>query len=204
MGAFKGSISVKRFRVDGDPPTDYKDRYIKALSSFRARGILPEDDADRALGWAVAGRVLDTDFTYDKVFWNQYIVVTFRVDSLKVPSGLLEAHYQKRETELIAERGEDNLSRHEKANLKEIVRRELRRKMLPSMRAFDVVWNLDEQRVYVWSHNTSILEEAEELFRKTFEKLLIPEDPYSTADHLGWGAVKGNPLMTVEPADWAS
>ena len=203
MGAFKGGLTVRRFRVEDDPPDGFRDAYLKALAARKAHPIRPEEDVDRASGWTVCGRLLDTDFDLAKVFWNDYLVVTHRTDSLRIPAALLEAHAQEREEMVIAERGEDNLSRQERSEIKELVRRELRRKMLPTMKAVDVVWSISRRRVWVWTQNQSALDEIQDLFLQTFGKNLLSEDPYSAADLAGWGERKGSPLNHVDPAEFA-
>lgn len=202
MGAFKGALTVRRFRVEDDPPAGYATEYVKAMNQYRFRDLVPEDDSDRATGWAVCGRLLDTEFDLPKAIWNDYLVATYRIDSLRIPSSVLEAHVQRRELQVIAERGSDNLSKSERAELKELVRRELRRKMLPSMKGVDVAWNLGRRRVFIWTTNQGVVDEIDDLFLRTFGKNLLPEDPYSAADVAGWGEKKGNPLAMVEPADF--
>ena len=202
MGAFKGALTVRRFRVEDDPPAGYQTSYITALNKNRFHDLVPADDTDRATGWAVCGRLLDTEFDLPKAIWNDYLVCTYRIDSLRIPPSVLEAHVQKREQQVIAERGVDNLSRSERAELKELVRRELRRKMLPSMKGVDVAWNLGRRRVFIWTTNQGVVDEIVELFLRTFGKNLLPEDPYSAADVAGWGEKPGNPLAGVEPADF--
>jgi len=202
MGAFKGGLTIKRYRVNGELPDGWRDAYVRALNAYRFQPVKPEDEGDRSSGWAVAGRLLDTDFDGAKVFWNDYVVLTFRTDSLRLPPTLLEAHVQVREEEEVARRGTDNLSRQERTELKELVRRELRRKMLPAIKATDVAWNLETGRVFVWTHNAGTLEEIEERFARTFDKVMLPEDPFSTADYAGFGEAPGQPLATVDPADF--
>lgn len=202
MGAFKGALTVRRFRVEDDPPAGFQTEYIKALNSNRFHDLVPADDSDRATGWVVCGRLLDSQFDLPKAIWNDFLVATYRIDSLRIPPSMLEAHVQRREQEVIAERGVDNLSRSERNELKEMVRLELRRKMLPSMKGIDLAWNLGRRRVFVWTTNQGALDEIVDLFLRTFGKNLLPEDPYSAADVAGWGEKKGNPLSQVEPADF--
>ena len=201
MGAFKGGVTVKRFRVDGEPPDGFREEYVKALKAHAFRPLVPEDDADRTAGWTVAGRLLDTEFDVTKLIWNDYLIVTYRVDTLRLPPTLVGAYVQEREEAVMAERGTENLSRQDRADLKELVLRELRRKTLPGMSG--TAWNLGTGRIFIWTHNASLLEEIEELFLRTFSKLLLPEDPFSTADYAGFGEAEGSPLQFVEPAEFS-
>lgn len=203
MGAFKGGVTVKRFRADGEPPSDFRERYVKALKAHAFRPLAPEEDADRTAGWTVAGRLLDTEFEVSNLVWNDYLIVTYRVDTLRLPPALLEAYVMQREERVMAERGTENLSRQERADVKEVVRRELRRQTLAGMAGTDVAWNLGTGRIYVWTHNGTLLEEIEDLFQRTFSVVLLQEDPFSTADYAGFGEAEGSPLQFVEPADLA-
>jgi hypothetical protein len=127
--------------------------------------------------------------------------LTYRIDSLRIPASLLEAHTQEREALVMAERGVDSLPRQERAELKELVRRELRRRMLPSMKGVDVVWNNGIGLVALQLVQGAI-EEISELFLRTLGKNLLPEDPYSAADVAGWGDRPGKLLANAEPADF--
>jgi len=202
MGAFKGALTIRRFRVEEDPPSGFQATYVKALNTHRFHELTPDDEADRSTGWAVCGRLLDTEFDQQKAIWNDYLVATYRIDSLRIPPSVLEAHVHKREAQVLAERGADNLSRSERNELKELVRRELRRKMLPAMKGVDIAWSLGRRRVFVWATNQGVVDEICDLFLRTFGKNLLPEDPYSAADLAGWGERPGGLLSGVEPADF--
>ena len=89
MGAFKGALTVRRFRVEDDPVDGHQTTYIEALRKHRFHDLVPEDDSDRATGWAVCGRLLDTDFDLPKAIWNDYLVATYRIDSLRIPPSIL-------------------------------------------------------------------------------------------------------------------
>jgi hypothetical protein len=204
MGAFKGGLTVKRFRVDGDPPDGFKDAYVKAMTVHAFTPLAPEDEEDRKAGWVVCGRLLDTVFDVEKVFWNEYVVMTYRVDSLRIPSAVMAAHVLEREEAEVAARGQGGagLSRDERDGIKQDVRRTLRKRMLPAMKGIDVVWNLDTGTLFVWTHNVTLLEDIEDLFLRTFRKVLLPEDPFSMAERSGWADADGDPLRHVEPADF--
>jgi recombination associated protein RdgC len=177
MGAFRGGLTLRSFGVDGDPPENFRSEYATTLRAKAARAPDPDGDSDVTMGWAVTGDPLDTDFSEEKFHWNEYIVVTFRKDSLKVPAGLLDAHLRRRAAEEAAERGVEKLSRDERKSLKQLVERDLKRKMLPSMRTVDVVWSLAARRAYVWTHNATLIEEIEQGFLEVFGRNLLGEDP---------------------------
>lgn len=203
MGALKGGMTVKRFRVVDGPPENVRSAAIKALRARPFRPLAAEEDEERASGWVVNGRLLDTDFSAEKVLLGDYLALTFRIDTWKVPSATLEAHVQARELELLAESGGDALPRQARSELKEQVRRSLRRQSLPSMKGVDLVWHLVTGRVWVWTHSARVLEEIEGLFEDTFQRRLHYEDPFSAALHLGWQEEAGAPLMSALPAQFA-
>ncbi len=186
MGVLSGGITVKRMRV-GAPSSEAIDREA-LVARLRAHGFMdlnPEEtDEDRAAGWCAIDHPFDVDFTYEKVFFGDYLCVAYRVDTLRIPSATLKAYVAQREKEIAAESGRESLARNELKELREVVRIELRKRMLPSLKTVDVVWNLVTGRVFVWTQSNGLLDELSERFERTFEVPLFPEDAVTWAQTL--------------------
>ena len=202
MGAVTGSLAATRYTVDTKLPEEFRTRYPARLSSLAITPLDPDGEEERATGWAVFGHHLDTDLGIEKLIHSDYLCVTFRIDTLKVPPGLLRAHQVKAEQEHLAEHGKESVSREERQAIRDEVRRRLRRGALPNINGIDLLWNLSTGRVWVWSRSRKVLDEVEELFEKTFGLGLDPEDPFSTALKLGLSEGMLARLDDCEPADW--
>lgn len=174
MGALTGSISIRRYLVQGAPPADFREQFEKAV---RAHTLLPLDPEknpteERTLGWCSLFDSEDLDLHFGKMFLDGYILLSLRVDTLKPPAGQVKRLVKKRQQELEAERKEP-LSAHALRELKELITVDLRRKTPPKVRTVDLVWNLDEKWLLFFSHSKGMNEEFLRLFAQTFN---IPVD----------------------------
>lgn len=181
MGALKGTVTVRRYVVRGEPPRD-RARIVKGIRAHAHIPIDPKGDAVRAHGWAGIEDAEDTDLTSDKIFFGDALAVALRVDTLKPPAALVKR--------LVAERlralGRRPNKAEKQAAKQEIVR-QLRGKIFPAVKSYDLVWRIDAGRVFVFAHAKGVNELAIELFAKSFGGLeLVPEGPGVVA---GRGAI---------------
>jgi len=196
MGAFKGSLSVRRFAV-ADLTYDPK-KHGKAIKAHRCPNLVPSDDADMAFGWCNLQRPL-LDIDPADLAFNDHLVFALRIDRYLLPDSTLAAHVSERVADIQAERSME-LSKSEVADVKEQVRRELRLRLLPTIRTYDVVWDRGEGVVWLFTQSNPVVEAFEDLFFRTFGGLLDPEDPFSTADRFG---IDRDLLLDIEPTDFA-
>lgn len=182
MGALSGSATIKRMIADGPPIAGFRQRYIETLNAHAIHGLTPEAAEDRVTGWATIAHPLDARFEPDKVLFNEYLCVAYRVDTLRVPSSTLKLYQREAELQWLAENHRETMPRPQRKNLFEQVHRDLRARMLPSIKVVDLVWNTDTGQVWIWTQNGKLLEEIDDLFQKTFDRSLLPTDPYSIGE----------------------
>lgn len=158
------------------------------MRSVRLRAMKPlepdEEELERS-GWAKIGEPFELDLTYDDVFWNEYVNLSFRTDRWVIPGPVLKTRLKEAEAAYLEKRGRERLSRKEKAELKLMVSKKLRRQMSPATRAVDLSWALNEGVVRFFSHATKPAGTMMELFEKTFGLKLVPESPYTAAARIG-------------------
>jgi recombination associated protein RdgC len=199
LGALSGGITVKRLLADGPPCADWRKRYIDSLNAYAIRAIGPESEEDRGTGWAAIAHPLDTRFEAEKAFFNEYICVAYRIDTLKVPSSTLKLYQREAELQWLAENHRETMPRPQRKNLYEQVQRDLRARMLPTIKVIDLVWNTDTHQVWVWTQSGKVLEEIDDLFHKTFDHALLATDPYSVGER-GLEGAQLEALGLAEPA----
>jgi len=199
LGALSGGTTVKRLVADGPPVDGFRTRYVEALEAYAFRPLTVESEEDRATGWATVAHPLDTRFDADKVLFNEYLCVTYRVDTVRVPSSTLKLYQREAELQWLAENHRESMPRNQRKILFEEVRRELRGKTLPTIKAIDLVWNTVSGQVWVWTQNGKLIEEIDELFQKTFDRGLLPSDPFSVGER-GLDPALVPALEQVEPA----
>lgn len=204
MGAFNGTLTYKQYYVEGDLPDGFRDKYLNALKAYAFREIDLDAGEDKRIGWVTIQDILDSDFRVDKFMFNQYLCVGLREDAIKVPASTLKVYVQKEESAKKAELKRDKLSKFERDELRDVVKLNLRRKALPTIKSFDMVWNLDARTVWFWTHNRGMCEVFEELFERTFELRLVPHNTYCVLEYAGLPAKTLEKTLALEPADLVS
>lgn len=184
MGAISGPISFSRFVVRGDVPKRYADSFMRSIKLRAFRPLALEDEDEERTGWCAAGSPLDIDPSRSVVVVNEYLLLALRVDKWRLPKAHFKAHFEHAAQEMQQRTGRDTLSKREKDELKFRVTRRLRKKVLPQMRHFDLVWDLNQRSLLFWSRTESIKEQLVALFEKTFKLTLDEYSPYVAAREL--------------------
>lgn len=199
MGAFRGSITYSRFHVRGELPADFRERFVESIRLRAFRDLDPAEEAEFRAGWCSIEHPFDVDLTPEKVFFNGYLNLGFRVDTWRIPSALFKASFRDAERQYLATHGGEKLSRAQKKNLEAVVVSTLRRKLVPAMKVVDLTWSLDEGVVRFFQQSPKQHELMTELFEKTFELELVPDGAYVTAELRGLDAGMLDALPTLEP-----
>ncbi len=203
MGAFRGNLTFARFYVTGDIPDDIPGTTLRRIRSNAFQPLSPEEDKSEGVGWANIEDPVDTDLDHEKVFYNEYVCLGLRLDRWVVPGPLLKAHLREAEQALLEKRGLERLGRQAKADLKIMVVRKLRRQLVPSLKSYDMVWNLNSNIVHFFSQSERITTLFDDLFKKTFKLDLVPESPGTAADRIGLDAKQVAALAGLEPTTLA-
>ena len=185
MPALRGSLTYARFFVEGTPPKDFRERFMRAIRLRAMQPLTADDDVAERSGWCAIGEPFDVELTYDGVFYNNFINLGFRTDRWSIPGPLLKARLREAESAYLLKRGRERLSRSEKAELKEVVARKLRKQFQPQTRAVDLSWSLEDGMVRFFSQSERTVAGMRELFQKTFGLELVREAPYTLASRQG-------------------
>ncbi len=214
MGALEGSLTFKTFYVEGEPPDDFHQDYLNRLNRHFFEPLSPVGEEERTVGWVPAQDPIATEFTRDQVFYNQYIVFAMRIDKWSLPSAWvkammrkaiaerlpeLEAEEAKKQTEEGKLRPKAKLSKAEKNKIKLEVTTDLKHKILPTMKTIDVVWNISERKLRLWTTSSAVCEEFAEMFEDTFGLTLNMDNPFLMAKHLGLSEKQLEAMVDAEP-----
>lgn len=202
MGALQGTLTYKVFFVEGDLPSDLKGTFLAGIKHRAFFPLTPEDEDEERIGWVPVDRPLDTEFTADKVFFNDFVNLSLRHDKFVIPSQLLKAHAADAERAYKAQNDKKKLSKFERDDIKDMVRRQLKEQSLPRMKTIDMSWELSQMRVRFWSQSSKMCEIFQGYFEDTFGLRLIPSNPYTLAMQLGIGKERIEKLADVEPSQF--
>jgi len=183
--ALRGSLTYSRFFVSGDLPDDFRERFMRAIRLRSMKPLEPDEEELERSGWAKLGEPFVVDLAYDDVFFNEYVVLGFRTDRWVIPGPVLRTRVKEAEAAYLEKKGRERLSKKEKAELKLMVSKKLRRHLAPATRSVDLSWAIGEGVVRFFSHSQKPAAAMMELFKKTFGLELVPESPYTAASRLG-------------------
>jgi recombination associated protein RdgC len=185
MPALTGTLSYSRFYVDGELPDEFRERFMRAIRYRVIEPLGPDDDALERAGWSVMGEPFDLELRYDNVFYNDYLNLGFRCDKWAFPGPLLKTRVREAEALYKEKKGRERLGKRERAEIKEMVLKKLKKQFVPTVRVFDMSWSLNEGIVRFFSQSAKPCAQMQELFTKTFHLKLIPETPYTLAERGG-------------------
>lgn len=198
MGAVSGALTFTRFFVRGELPEDLRGRFVKNLRLRVLEPLRVEEEETERVGWCCMGRTHDLELRHDEVFQGGYLCVGLRLDRWKVPSNLVKVHLAEATEQALAAGGKEKLSKREKDELKRRITLRLKKKTLPSMRSYDVVWNLDTGVLLFWSQSARLHLELSALFEATFGLDLVAESPFVAAMECGLSEAQLDALSGLE------
>jgi recombination associated protein RdgC len=193
MGALSGSMNASKFYVEGDLPKDLRRTYLERIQLRLFRPLRPEEEAEERLGWCAVGHPFDLELTPDKLFNGPYLSLGLRMDRYRFPPAVVHAELEREASALRQKRGQEQLSRSQKAELEQRVRQGLRRRYLPRTVGVDVVWNLERRELYFWSRSAGLREQLSALFELSFALTLVLDSPYVAAAR----TLDSKPLVTA-------
>lgn len=204
MPALKGSLTYARFFVDGEVPKDFRERFMRAIRLRAMQPLEADDEASERSGWCAIGEPFDVDLHYEGVFYNNFINLGFRTDRWVIPGSLLRTRLREAENAYLLKRGRERLSRREKTEIKELVAKKLRKQFVPTTRAVDLSWSLEDGVVRFFSQSARPTASMLDLFTKTFGLKLVPEAPYTLATRLGLSKAGEQAWIGLEPTQLAA
>jgi len=202
MGAFSGTLSYKLFFVQGELPEDWKTLFLHGIRRWQFQPLSPEDEDEESLGWVPLERPLQPDIDYNDFVYNDFINLGFRRDRWSLPSALLRARTEEAEREYKEQNEKKKLSKFERDDIKDMVRRQLKEQTIPRMKIIDMSWELSTMRVRLWSQSSTVIELFQEFFEDTFEMKVLPANPYIHGLQLDLDDERLERLATAEPSNF--
>lgn len=181
MGAFQGGLTYRQYRINEHLSPKWQKRVQDGLITNIAKEIDPQSDIERSIGWCDPHFALASSLKLEQCLRNEYIIAGMRIDTLTVPKKLLTIYCEREERRAMHELKKEVLTRYERAEIREQVERELRKKVLPSIKSTEMIWNWETGYVRFFSTSKGLNEEFCELFEESFGLTLTPEYAYTLA-----------------------
>ncbi|MDD5475354.1 MAG: recombination-associated protein RdgC [Syntrophales bacterium] len=177
MGFLKGYVTFRRYRVVGDSPPGFKSFFDGQIKMHSFNGHAKGSD-EKIMGWTSIQNVLDTDFEYANYQFGDYALFSLRVDRKILPPALLRIRTMEAEQRYMKAKGLKKLFREQRLELKETVKADLLKSILPVPSFYEACWALFEGWLLFGSHSEKVAEDFEELFKRTFSMSLVPFFPW--------------------------
>ncbi len=206
MGVLKGTMSFRRYRVRGELPPGFRDRYVEALQAHAFHPPASSTSKEEVEGWVRIQNLLETDFSnLNDWLYGPIAVFALRIDRRTVPARLFRAHLDRRVRAWCEERGRERCPRAVREELADALEREMLARTLPQVRVFEVAWNTLEGEVLFHSHASGPNDRFRRRFHRTFGLELEPDNPLGWLDDPAWiealAATGASPLTAWEEVD---
>jgi recombination associated protein RdgC len=198
VGAFSGPLTLSKLFVRGQLPADFKKTAPDRIRLRAFAPLEPDAEVEESLGWAVVSSPLDLELDHEKVFFGSYVNLALRIDRYRLPPALVQAHFQEACREALVKGKREALSKADKKELLARVSLRLKKRVLPSMIAFDFSWNLDTMVAYFWSQSAKAIERLSAHFETTFGLELVTNSPYMAARERSLNETQLRALDAVE------
>ena len=156
MGLISTSSSFCRYQVKDPTPKDYHERYAKEIRRNCFREIEENSDIERSSGWVNIMNIFDNKFPGEEFFQDMFIALSLRIDTRRIPSHVLRQYCNRAEEERKADLGKDFLSKEDRENIRARVKFQLLRKIIPNIRTFDMIWDINKGEILFSSLNEKI------------------------------------------------
>jgi hypothetical protein len=158
------------------------DKVMGQIVRHRFNPVDPAAGKETSFGWVQLTDPFETSFAKTNVFFGEHLVgLTFRYDSVQIPAGQFRLHLNKRFRDAKAERKGEELSKREMARMKDDLRAEWVRKVIPTIKLFEMVYHPATNRVWFFGKSKSVVETFLQIFHDTFGLSLQPDSAYTTA-----------------------
>lgn len=180
MGAITGRMSPLGFYVQGQ--VEDWDKVLGEVVRYRFQPLDPETGRQQAFGWVDLKDPFFTEFTRAGLFYGDAMVaLAMRVDTVSIPSSQLKLHLAKRLRDLRLETERESIPKAEAAQVKEDLQAELMRKVVPTIKLYEMVYNTETGRLWFFGKAQGIVQTFMDLFHETFGLYLNPDSPYTVA-----------------------
>ena len=181
MGLIKGTANLTRFKVEGHPPEDMREKYPDKINRFAFRKLDDNSDQEQSSGWANIMDIFDSRFTWNEFSLEPYIALCWRIDKKSVPAKALQQYCMEAEEEIMKIENLEKLPKQKRKEIRDIVYSKLLRRAIPRTNTYDMVWDLNSSIVIFGGTAPKLCDAFSELFFKTFDLNLKTVFPYSLA-----------------------
>jgi len=203
MTLLSSSVSVTRYRVDGTPEAPA----LEAIREGLIKNTFKDFDADHSedmTGWTSFENPFLPDFQDSSFMIGTYLVFSLRLDKKSIPPKVIKKHIAVEMARRLEIKPRSFLTGDEKQAIRDHVIQTLARRIPAVPSIYDVIWNLEESRLWFFTNLKAPNEALVTLFIKSFDLSLIRLFPYTAADlDSGLSGSERDILLKLSPTKFA-
>lgn len=181
MGLLSSSVSVARYRVEGEIEGSPLETVKEGLKK-NAVSEIEDEYAEIAVGWTPFESPFDPDFEKFTFTFGTYFVFTLRIDKKSVPSKIVQKQVAMEVAKRLKESGREFLSKNEKTDITDMITEKLMRQMPSIPNMYDLLWMPEDHSLLFFTTQKAANEELETLFKTSFKLKLIRLFPFTMAE----------------------
>ncbi len=180
MGLLSSSVSVSRYKVNGK----FESSAVESVFTGLRKNCIMEIDQqtdEKSVGWTSWQTPFQPDFRGSSFMIGTYFLFALRIDKKTLAAKTIRKHCSLEIEKRKRENGRGFLSSNEKKLLKEQIVQNLCRQIPATPNIYDLIWDYEKERLWLFSTLKSANEELEALFLKSFNLSLVRLFPYTQA-----------------------
>jgi DNA recombination-dependent growth factor C len=180
MGVLSSSVSITRYRVQGEIEDAFMETVTAALKNNTIREIDNEPD-DKSVGWTSFQNPFKPDFEGSSFVIGTHLIFSLRIDKKTLPAKVVDKQVKMAIAKRLEQSEREALHRNEKSEIKDEVLRRLYMRVPATPNMYDLIWNYEQKVLWFFTNLKAANEELETLFSKSFKLSLVRMFPYTEA-----------------------
>ncbi len=175
MGLIGSTQSVSRYHVKGRIESE---KVRNGLIKYS----IPKTENDYDIisaGWTPLESPYNPDFEQFSFVFGTYFVFSLRIDKKSIPAKLIQKHMAVEIEKKKKITGQEFVFKNELATIKEMVMDNLMRKIPSIPNVYDVLWDYEENNLYLFTTQKAANEFFVTMFLKSFELRPVRLFPYT-------------------------
>lgn len=178
MGILTGSLSTRRYNVEGDFKITDIDKISKNFPKFSFNPININVGEIESSGWVNPLKIIDSDVTTDKISFEEYIVLAMRLDKFSFNKKILKARVEEEIEVYCRKKSKTKITRDERKIIITKTQFEMLKTQSPNTQIYEAAWNVNGKYLLFSASSERINNIFCELFYNTIGLTLVPDLPY--------------------------
>ena len=196
MSIFNGNISLKRLLIQGSCPSASNSKWLDGFNtSVFVEKRLGDDDEN--IGFVPMGMEMLPTLTKDNITYGQFIVVSIRIDKLKLSSSRLKLVLNSRIEMRCNEEQRDFLSKAEIKEMKEEIEQELAQQSSPETKIIELAIDTRNSQILTTAGSDKDIDMLQNLLKNSLNLDTVLLDPFTLAVKID--ADKEDQILSASP-----